>query len=196
MTNDVNASEKRLIAALERIDRAVDQALLRARAEPAAQDDAAMRDENQRLSQELAALQAGQSESLNACHARLSEAHDRLVTLGQEAAQLAAANEALVAANRALTENLTPDAVQAALQAEIDSLRTTRAAEIAQMNDLIEMVDRMTAPPAPRTPPMIETPPPPRAAAVAEAIADEAPIEAQADIPADLDQERAEHGAG
>ena len=151
MRDDLTASEKRLTAALDRIDRLIDRA-----AAPAA-DQGALHDsraENQRLSQELAALHQRQSATLASCEARLAEAHRRLVDAGQEAARLAAANDALAEANRALIDaaGLPQDQALDALQAEIAALRAARAAEVAQMGDIIDTLDRMAgAPAAPET---------------------------------------------
>lgn len=146
MRDDLNASEKRLAAALDRIDRLIDRATQAAPTDAA--DDSRLQDsraENQRLSQELAALHEQQAATLASCEARLAEAHGRLVAAGQEAARLSAANEELARANRALIEaaGLPQDEAGQALQAELESLRATRAAEIAQMGDIIDTLDRM-----------------------------------------------------
>ncbi|WP_323715762.1 hypothetical protein [Paracoccus aminovorans] len=146
MRDDLNASEKRLAAALDRIDRLIDRAV-----RPGPEDGAGesglddSRAENRRLSQELAALHERQSATLAACEARLAEAHERLVAAGQEAARLSAANEDLARANRALIDaaDLPQDEARRALEAEIESLRAARAAEMAQMGDIIDTLDRM-----------------------------------------------------
>ncbi|WP_347265983.1 hypothetical protein [Paracoccus sp. (in: a-proteobacteria)] len=149
MRNELNASEKRLTAALERIDRHIEKAVA-ARgkaAEGEAAGDEALRQENRRLSQELVALHESQGASLAACEARLAEAHQRLVTAGQEAAGLSAANEALAAANRALLEAAGEPAerIRAAFEAEIESLRAARAAEVGQLGDMLATLERMDA---------------------------------------------------
>lgn len=157
MRDDLNASEKRLIAALDRIDHFLDRAASApAPGMPAAADFSGIeaelqqaRDENQRLSQELVRLNERQASVLEACETRLSDAQARLHTAGQEAARLAAANEALAAANRRLTEGagLTPDDARRALETELESLRAARAAEIAQMGDIVDALDRMIGTP-------------------------------------------------
>ncbi|RQP06923.1 MAG: hypothetical protein D1H97_05170 [Paracoccus sp. BP8] len=156
MRDDLNASEKRLIAALDRIDQFLDRADLarRTASGPPAGDaegaEARLRKiqaENQRLSQDLAALHERQAAMLADCEARLAEAHQRLVHAGQEAARLSAANEALAEANRALIAaqggGESPDETRRALEAEIESLRAARSAEIAQMGEIIDALDRM-----------------------------------------------------
>lgn len=156
MRDDLNASEKRLIAALDRIDRFLDQSAGAGRGQGDAPELAAleaelraMRDENARLSQEMVLLHERQSAAATQYEARLAAAQDRVQALGQETAQLTAANEALAAANRALSGAAAPsgDAARGALEAEIESLRASRAAEIAQMGDIIETLDRMIGTP-------------------------------------------------
>ena len=107
--------------------------------------------ENQRLSAELVLLHERQAALLAHCEAQLAQSHDRLLGAGQEAARLAAANEALAEANRTLIvgAGVTADTACLALEAEIESLRAARAAEIAQMGDLLAELDRMIETPRP-----------------------------------------------
>lgn len=143
--NDIAACEQRLGVALDRIDYGLDRlfaAMRRAgdaatapaiapttlpEAEPAASDD-------------MAALRRRQETALE-------RARQRLAAAGAEAARLAAANDALIAANRALIEaGDTPerlDAVRKALDAEIEALQAARAAEIAQMGDILAALETM-----------------------------------------------------
>ncbi len=86
---------------------------------------------------------------------RLAEANERLSGAGEQAARLAAANDGLAAANRALIDAAGDPAqgdaaTRMALEAEIESLRATRAAEIAQMADILDSLDRMLGTPAPQ----------------------------------------------
>ncbi|UXU74007.1 MULTISPECIES: hypothetical protein [unclassified Paracoccus (in: a-proteobacteria)] len=198
MRNDLSASEKRLIAALDRIDRSIDRAAARGAAAQGAVESelsealAQARAENQRLSQELVALHEAQAQTLASCESRLAEAHQRLVASGHEVARLASANEALVAANRALMQpgDKADDALHAALQAEIDSLRASRAAEQARLGDMIDTLDRMVGTPrglnplsgegedkAAAVPAVPHVPMPPDPAALAEAIAEHVAID-------------------
>lgn len=162
MRDDLTASEKRLIAALDRLDHFIDRAALMrgeaVAAPPIAEDPAgiehslhAAQTENQRLSGELMLAHERQQAQLVASEAKLAATHDRLLAAGQEAARLAATNETLVAANRALiaATGEPADEIRLALEAEIKSLRAIRDAEIAQMGDLLSMLDQMIGTPAP-----------------------------------------------
>ena len=184
MRDDLTASEKRLIAALDRLDHFIDRAALAGAAASAAAASAAAavpddpagiehslhaaQTENQRLSNELSLLHERQQAQLVAGDAKLAAAHERLLAAGQEAARLAAANEALAAANRALlaASGDAADEARLALEAEIESLRATRAAEIAQMGDLMAVLDEMIGTPAPES---AEVAPAPARAAPASA---------------------------
>jgi len=162
MRDDLNGSERRLIAALDRIDQFIDRVAQTGAtssdapyAAPEGEAEARLQEisaENQRLSQELAVQHERQAETLATCEARLAEAHQRLVHAGQEIARLARANEVLATANRALIEDRSSDEsqddIRCALEAEIESLRAARDAERAQMDDIIGTLDRMigTAP--------------------------------------------------
>ncbi|KGJ06330.1 hypothetical protein SAMN04487972_101233 [Paracoccus halophilus] len=138
MRDDLNASEKRLIAALDRIDHFLDRAA--AAGAPAAEQLQQSGDENRRLTDELAQLRTRQGET-----------HERLQEAGREAARLVAANEALAEANRALIAGTgaPADAARRALEAEIESLRAAHAAEEGQMQDILAALDRMLGTPAP-----------------------------------------------
>ena len=159
MRDDLNVSEKRLIAALDRLDHFIDRAAgAQDAAAPAAGGVAGVEEqlhaahsENQRLSAELVLLHERQAALLAHCEAQLAQSHDRLLGAGQEAARLAAANEALAEANRTLIvgAGVTADTACLALEAEIESLRAARAAEIAQMGDLLAELDRMIETPRP-----------------------------------------------
>lgn len=166
MRDDLIVSEKRLIAALDRLDHFIDRAALARAPVPAADPGAgaapgdpagiehalhAAQTENQRLSNELVLLHERQQALVAAGEVKLAAVNDRLLAAGQEAARLAAANEALSEANRALiaAAGLPADEARLALEAEIESLRAAREAEIAQMGDLLAVLDEMIATPAP-----------------------------------------------
>lgn len=132
--SDITDSERRLVAALDRIDRSIEKMRVE-RSEAAASGSAAARvetalaeaeAENARLGDEIAALRS-----------RLTEA-------GHETVRLAAANDALTEANQKLLAGK-GGAVEAtaALRAELEALRATRAAEIAQMDDILGSLERM-----------------------------------------------------
>ncbi|MDP5306182.1 hypothetical protein [Paracoccus spongiarum] len=151
---DISVSERRLSAALDRIDQLLEGGAGRP-GTFAAEPDAALRDQlaelqaqNTRLAAELAALRTDQGGPLEAT---LAEARNRLGGASEQAARLAAANDDLAAANRALIEAARGDggAEQAsieALEAEIEALRAARAAEIAQMGDIMLELERLLAP--------------------------------------------------
>lgn len=118
--SDITASERRLRAALDRMDKMLDAAPRPAAAAPVADDGA------------LAGLQA------------------RLDAATEQAADLSAANEELIGANRDLldaqeTGGIGADEQMAALQAELSALRAARAAEMAQMSEIMAELERLLA---------------------------------------------------
>jgi multidrug efflux pump subunit AcrA (membrane-fusion protein) len=122
--SDITASERRLRAALDRMDKMLDVPPRPAEAAapaPSAADDGA-----------LAELQA------------------RLDAATEQAAGLSAANEELIIANRDLLEaqetgGIGADEQMAALQAELSALRAARAAEMAQMSEIMAELERLLA---------------------------------------------------
>lgn len=148
----LSAAERRLIAALDRLDHAVEHAARRMAEAPAPRRDIDPAPSDAALSPEIAALHDRQAATLEAMQVRLAETDERLAAAGEQAARLAAANEELAQANRALIEAAGgPDAWSesgevatfAALQAEVEALRAARAAEIAQMGEILDSLDRM-----------------------------------------------------
>lgn len=154
--SDISVSERRLSAALDRIDQLLEEGVGRRPAAPgpAGQDDPALQSriddlqaENARLAGELAALRADRGGPLEAA---LAEARARLSGAGEQAARLAAANDELAAANRALIESAAgegdpEETALVALEAEIEALRAARATEIAQMGDIMQELERLLA---------------------------------------------------
>ncbi|MFC3168964.1 hypothetical protein [Paracoccus fontiphilus] len=131
--SDISVSERRLSAALDRIDR-----LLERGGFPAASSGPDLRAE------------------LDAAHAQIAALTEQLSrqgdgpALAEQAARLAAANDELAAANRALIQAASGDsdrveAVSVALEAEIEALRAARAAEAAQLSTLLAEVERLLA---------------------------------------------------
>lgn len=158
--SDIKASERRLAAALDRIDYLLENAAPRRGPAPAA-EPAATADPAQ-----LAAIQSQLDQALvdnERLHAALEamrppvssadpgEGDDlRIADLSDQAARLSAANEELAAANRGLIEAVSGqtdgvEAVALALEAEIEALRAARAAEIAQIADIMAELQRMLA---------------------------------------------------
>lgn len=160
--SDIKASERRLTAALDRIDYLLETVPV---AQPVPVGSAP--DEKQDQA-ELQALR-GQLDRAQAENTRLSDAlsialaspaapaaaaagddADRLSSLSNQAARLSLANEELAAANRGLIEAVAGqtdgvEAVALALEAEIEALRAARAAEIAQIADIMAELQRMLA---------------------------------------------------
>lgn len=155
---DLSAAERRLIAALDRLDDVVERAAHRMATmqtqapAPRPATSASAQGTDAGLSPQIAALHDRQAATLEAMQARLAEAHERLAAAGGQAARLAAANDELAQANRALIEaSASPEAwaergeaaALAALQAEVEALRAAREAEVAQMGEILDALDRM-----------------------------------------------------
>ncbi|MDO5646829.1 hypothetical protein [Paracoccus sp. (in: a-proteobacteria)] len=141
---DIFASERRLSAALDRIDQLLEQA---PQPHPTTGADPQVVEqltrqldmaeaENNRMAAMLADMQATDDGDLRA---RLAEAVEL-------AAQLSSANEDLMTANRDLTDaqgSASDDDVRAAMQAEINALRAARAAEMSRMGDIMVELERL-----------------------------------------------------
>lgn len=148
--SDISASERRLSAALDRIDQLLEAGVARPAAAGGggeARVIAELRAENARLTAELSALRAAQETGSDA---GLAEARARLAEAGEQAARLAAANDDLAAANRALIDAVSgsgegDQASIEALEAEVEALRAARSAEIAQLGDIMLELDRLLA---------------------------------------------------
>lgn len=127
--SDISVSERRLSAALDRIDQILD-----------------------RGGAVHAAPGPDLRAELQAAHARIDALTEQLgqQDMAEQAARLAAANDELAAANRALIQAIagegdTVEAVSVALEAEIEALRAARAAEAAQLGALMAEVERLLA---------------------------------------------------
>lgn len=154
--SELSFAERRLIAALDRLDYVVERAALRMaeHVQPTAPStavdgaDGAARAVPE-MSAEIAALHDRQAATLEAMQTRLNEAHERLASTGDQAARLAAANDDLARANRALihaaesADGWAAGGDTAALEAEIEALRAARAAEVEQMGEILDALDRM-----------------------------------------------------
>lgn len=155
--SDITASERRLSAALDRMDQ-----LLDATPRPAASDPRQFETltlqlkqaeaENDRLGRELEAARQGTGQPDQAPD--LADLRAQMEAVAEQAARLASANEDLVAANRNLLDAQTTggvgvDEVRDALEAEIQALRAARAAEMAQMSEIMAELERLLAEDAP-----------------------------------------------
>lgn len=132
--SDISISERRLSAALDRIDQYLDQG------------GAVPGTDASGLRAELEAAQA----RIAALTAQPAPEGDGGDGMAEQAARLAAANDALAAANRALIaamagEDDRIEAVSLALEAEIEALRAARAAESGQLAGLLAEVERLLA---------------------------------------------------
>lgn len=160
--SELASFEQRLIAALDRIDYSLDMSARQGDA-PATQDAAdgdaqttALRAENadlrKRLEEAVATLPDFSAATMNATAPKaeadaLSQTEARLSQAMRESARLAASNEQLIAANRALMQAMTGDdkldALRQALDAEAEALRAARAAEVAQMGDVLVALEQL-----------------------------------------------------
>lgn len=152
--SDITASERRLSAALDRMDQLLESHVFSAgdgavTPDPERDDQhAAIRAENEKLKQEIEELRIGAGSGTSDPS---NEAIDeRLADAGEQAARLAAANDDLAAANRSLIDTAAgqgdADAVaviREALEAEIEALRAARAAEISNLGDIIMELERL-----------------------------------------------------
>ncbi|WP_211341143.1 hypothetical protein [Paracoccus methylarcula] len=151
--SEIAASERRLSAALDRIDQILETGRSRS-VSPDAAGEPNLRDALEAAQTENARLKAEIAE-LRKADGALAEpvpgnGEDRLVEAGEQAARLAAANDDLAAANRALVETVAAQAdgdsvtaIREALEAEIEALRAARAAEISNLGDIIIELERL-----------------------------------------------------
>ena len=144
--SDITASERRLSAALDRMDQLLDAGL------PGRADTGLIAELTRQRDEALARLadQPGDASDATADTADLSGLQARLDAATEQAAALARANDALIAANRDLMEaqetgGIGPDEQMAALEAELDALRAARAAEMAQMSEIMTELERLLA---------------------------------------------------
>ncbi|TKW67572.1 MAG: hypothetical protein DI616_04420 [Paracoccus denitrificans] len=121
-------SEKRLIAALGRIDAALDAVEI----QPPPAADAAE-----------TAAQGPAAEELATLRAENSSLKRRLATSHEEAAGLARANEALSLANAELTAG--NNDAESALRAELDALKAARHAEISALDEIMTGLEALIA---------------------------------------------------
>ncbi|WP_295047947.1 hypothetical protein [uncultured Paracoccus sp.] len=130
--SDISVSERRLSAALDRIDQFLDRGGS-VHAAPGVD------------------LRTDLHDDLAAAQAQIRTLTDRLEQqdMAEQAARLAAANDDLIAANRALIQQAgqgdMAETVSLALEAEIEALRAARAAEAAQLGALMAEVERLLA---------------------------------------------------
>lgn len=148
--SDITASERRLSAALDRLDQ-----LLEAGPRRDSTDSGAVAELTRRLTDaearnaDLERLLA-QAPKPAADDAGLADLQQRLDAASEQSARLSAANEELMAANRNLidadqTGGIGEDERREALEAEISALRAAREAEMAQMSEIMTELERLLA---------------------------------------------------
>lgn len=149
--NDTSASERRLIAALDRIDRALDAASARDRADADVTERLASAEaEVARLRAQLAEVEAAREDLQGTAERAYADADSRCAAAAAEVARLAAANDELAAANRALLSASDGEGSRAAVEAELGALQAARAAEVAQMGEILAALEALTGAPARR----------------------------------------------
>ncbi|MEE2862060.1 MAG: hypothetical protein VYB46_14775 [Pseudomonadota bacterium] len=147
--SDITASERRLSAALDRLDQLLEAGQKRDGDHPGALADLTRRlaeaeSRNADLERQLSEGQPAADTS------QLSDLQARLETASEQSARLSAANEDLMAANRNLidaeqTGGVGEDERREALEAEIAALRAAREAEMAQMSEIMTELERLLA---------------------------------------------------
>lgn len=152
--SDISVSERRLSAALDRIDQLLEQGLALSVPDDRSaeqeqgeleKDLAVARAENARLAYELAALRAAGDVPPDAA---LADLRKRLDDLGHQTVRLAAANDQLSAANGDLLAAAAgrgdfDAAANAAKDAEIAALKSARLAEAAQLEEVLFQLERL-----------------------------------------------------
>jgi len=142
--SDISASERRLSAALDRLDQLLDTPA----AAPQGEDSGMIG----MLTGQLETAQARIQELQQATPAPQPVQDDALrqqldVATGRNA-ELSAANDELAAANRNLIEaqdtgGIGADEIRDALEAEVKALRAARQAEMAQMGEIMAELERL-----------------------------------------------------
>lgn len=145
--SDMTDYERRISAALARIGAGLERlGQGRAPAPGGAADDAELREAleaervvNAQLSERVRAIREKQETTLGALERKLAEARTEAEQQVREMLRLKRANADLIATNRALSEAGAGDGalVNRAMQAELGALRAERAADIAELDDII-----------------------------------------------------------
>ena len=151
--SDISASERRLSAALDRLDQLLDT-------QPAAVPAAASGEDPAQIAALTLQLEQLQAENDQLRQAPAVEApavqpdqdqddlRRQLDEATQRNAEMAVANDQLAEANRNLIEaqetgGIGADEVRDALEAEVKALRAARQAEIAQMGEIMAELERL-----------------------------------------------------
>lgn len=146
--SEISVSERRLSAALDRIDQLLETGP--SRRAIAGGDDSGLQSRLDEVLAENSRLKAKVSAADTAAPVDARGEDGRLASAVEQAVRLAAANDDLASANRALIEAASGqgdmiEAASVALEAEIEALRAARAAEIAQLGDIMAELERLLA---------------------------------------------------
>ncbi|MBC9245724.1 hypothetical protein H4P12_03120 [Paracoccus sp. 11-3] len=150
--SEISVSERRLSAALDRIDQLLEAGPSRhvVPSRDDGGDDSGLRSRLDEVLAENSRLKAELSTAETTAPAAADAEDGRLASAVEQAVRLAAANDDLASANRALIEAASGqgdmiEAASVALEAEIEALRAARAAEIAQLGDIMVELERLLA---------------------------------------------------
>jgi DNA repair exonuclease SbcCD ATPase subunit len=144
--SDISASERRLSAALDRLDQLLDMP----QAAPASAPASDNHEQIDLLTRQLAEAQARIAKLQQAAPIPDDNMRQKLDAATSNNAELSTANDALASANRDLIEaqdtgGIGTDEIRDALQAEVTALRAARQAEIAQMGEIMAELERLLA---------------------------------------------------
>ncbi|PKP69951.1 MAG: hypothetical protein CVT82_09010 [Alphaproteobacteria bacterium HGW-Alphaproteobacteria-4] len=156
--SDMTDYERRISAALARIGAGLERLGQGGVAATASEGDAALREAleaerlaNAQLSERVRAIREKQETTLGTLERKLAAAKAEIEQHLRELVRIRRANADLVASNRALADAAeaglaNPEMVNRALQAELTALRAERAAEVAELDDIIAGLAPLVAP--------------------------------------------------
>ncbi len=146
--NDISDFERRITAALDRAQQALDKlgAGDGGDAEALRVELEAERVANQQLEERVRAIKETQEQTVTGLEAKVAELSQALATRDAELQQIKGVNEELRRSNGALREAnangvADPELVNSAMVTEIESLRAARAAERAEIEDLLATLE-------------------------------------------------------
>lgn len=140
--SDISALEGRITAALDRIRQGLDGPGAQTAADPGLQAELdAERAHNAELVERVRALKERQDNQVASLNKRVDTQRRQLMTLDEELQKLRASNVQLRDMNGklrgAVTEGLAPELHDAAVAAEIEALKTQRAADAAEVDAIL-----------------------------------------------------------
>lgn len=149
--SDISASERRLSAALDRLDQLLDTQPAAVPAAAPGEDPAqiaALTRQLEQLQAENDQLRQAPAAEAPAVQPEQDDLRRQLDEATQRNAEMAVANDQLAEANRNLIEaqetgGIGADEIRDALEAEVKALRAARQAEIAQMGEIMAELERL-----------------------------------------------------